>query len=89
MMGTYCHLLAGMSHILQCSYIFGLFTHICTVSFPLVWSRLAFLIMHAFVSAAQSKRESVMKNKAPLEHSAIQDTQHVFLYILPVLGYDA
>lgn len=54
-----------MSHILQCSYTFGLFIYICIVSFPLVWSRFVFLITCAFVCACtKQKRKCDEKQSA-------------------------
>lgn len=70
-MGTYCHLLAGMSngfHWSQCV--------------PMVSSCLvkAGVFVYGAQKRTQSKGGSVVKNKAPLQHPAIQHTQHVFPY---------
>lgn len=62
-------------------------TRICLCSIPLVSSRLAFFDNACFVCSAQSKIGGLRKNEAPLQRPAIQDNQHVFLYILPVFGY--
>lgn len=70
-MGIYCHLLAGMSegfHWSQC--------------LPMVSSCLvkADVFVYGAQKRTQSKGGSVVKNKAPLQHPAIQHTQHVFPY---------
>lgn len=59
---------------------------LCPLEFPLVLSRLVFLsTVH---KKGYKAKEEVWqkKNKRPLQHPAIQHTQHVFPYIL---GYDA
>lgn len=80
MMGTYCHLLAGMSQVYSEKNNMLMFHSSCLIHVGIFDNA-------CFVCSAQSKIGGLRKNEVPLQHPVIRDNQHVFLYILTVFGY--